>query len=341
MSKAYSGLFDDATKLDTMYGNTWSDVAAYLATTGKYNLSDSNSAAQLMEDAKETGRILTVIRAISQFVGPTSGKPEYRVTTKAGDAYAGELIKAFGELQTENYDTAVGKFLETFGEDAMVYMGAKTKVNPEYGGLEATREFGAWESKNKDLIDVYKKTAAYLAPAGNDFAFEVWMRQVGEMKRFRQTPADRIAQAQKRVGSSIWVDERAKFPVNPNKQQAEELRNIRADIHKRYPGFPIVADFNPNEFKNFVQQLRELVSDSRTKGNKNAGSITRYLDLRDKAIAKLKANGTSLDSTKNPYAIQMKQWLYSKGREIIEDNPEFGRIWDRELSAEVESIGGE
>lgn len=341
MTKAYSGLFDDSTKLDTMYGNTWSDVAAYLATTGNYDLSNSDSAAQLMEDAKESGRILTVIRAVSQFVGPTSGKPEYRVTTAAGDAYAGELIKAFGELQTENYDTAVARFLETFGEDAMVYMGAKTKVNPEYGGLEATAEFGKWEAKNKDLIDVYKKTAPYLAPAGDTFAFEVWMRQVGEMKRFRQTPADRIAQAQKRVGSSIWVEERSKFPVNPTKQQAAELRNIRADIHKRYPGFPIVADFNPNEFKNFVQQLRELVTDKRTKGNKNAASITRYLDIRDAAIKKLKDAGTSIDSTKNPYAIQMKAWLYSKGREIVNDNPEFGRIWDRELSAEVESIGGE
>jgi len=273
ISKAYSAFEADPSKLDTIYGNTFSDVAAYLATTGDYDLADSNSVAKMMEDARQTGSILTYVRAFSQFMGPTSGRVDYRIETNYGDVYVNELIKAFYELQSDDYETAVPIFLETFGEQALIYIGSKSRVSDEYGGLEATKQFGEWEAENEGLINSFKKTAAYLAPAGDDFSFEVWSSQIGVRKRLRQDPEERKNQAQKRVGSYLYSVERAKFPINPSKNERAELRQIREDINKRYPGFPIAADFNPGAFKNFIKELKDLVKDNRTKGNKTIVTI--------------------------------------------------------------------
>lgn len=336
ISKAISAFESDPSKLDTIYGNTFNDVAAYLATTGNYDLSDSNSVQKMMEDARQTGSLLTYVRALSQFMGPTSGRVDYRIETNYGDVYANELIKAFHELEADDYETAIPKFLETFGAQALIYIGSKTRVNPEYGGLEATKQFGEWESKNSGLINSFKKTAAYLAPAGDDFAFEVWSSQVGTGKRFRQGPEERLAQAQKRVGSYLYSVERAKYGENPTKLERQELRNVREDIHKRYPGFPVAAEFDPGEFPNFIDSLKRLIKDDRTKGNKTAATIAKYLKKRDEVQADLKKSGKTL-AGKTEIVRQAKNSLYTYGLVLIDENPEFARIWERELKGEVES----
>ena len=336
ISKAYSAFEADPSKLDTIYGNTFSDVAAYLATTGNYDLADSNSVSKMMEDAKQTGSILTYVRAFSQFMGPTSGRVDYRVETNYGDVYVNELIKAFHELEADNYETAIPIFLETFGDQALIYIGSKTRVSDEYGGLEATKQFGRWEAENEGLINSFKKTAAYLAPAGSDFAFEIWSRQVGTGKRIRQDPEERKNQAQKRVGSYLYSVERAKFGENPTKLERAELRNIREDIHKRYPGFPVAAEFKTGEFDNFIEELKTLVKDNRTKGNKTIVTIDKYLKKRDQVQTELAKSGKTLKA-KGLISMQAKNELYAYGELLIDENPEFARIWQRELSAEVES----
>jgi hypothetical protein len=336
ISKAYSAFDADPSKLDTIYGNTFSDVAAYLATTGEYDLADSNSVTKMMEDARQTGALLTYVRAFSQFMGPTSGRVDYRIDTNYGDVYVNELIKAFHELEDDNYETAIPIFLETFGDQALVYIGSKTRVNEKFGGLEATKEFGRWEQENAGLITSFKTTAAYLAPGGSDFSFEVWSSQVGTGKRIRQDPEERVAQAQKRVGSYLYSVERAKFGINPSKNERAELRNIRKDIHSRYPGFPIVSEFKTGEFDNFIDSLKRLVKDDRTKGNKTAATISKYLKKRDEVQAELAKSGKTLKSTRQ-IAMEAKNELYAYGELLIDENPEFARIWQRELSAEVES----
>jgi hypothetical protein len=336
ISKAYSAFEADPSKLDTIYGNTFSDTAAYLATTGEYDLADSNSVAKMMEDARQTATVLTYVRAFSQFMGPTSGRVDYRIETNYGDVYVNELIKAYHELSADNYETAIPIFLETFGEQALIYIGSKSRVSDEYGGLEATKQFGEWEAENEGLINAFKKTAAYLAPAGDDFSFEVWSSQIGVRKRLRQGPEERLKQAQKRVGSYLYSVERAKFGINPSKNERAELRNIRADINRRYPGFPIAADFNPGEFPNFIKELKDLVKDNRTKGNKTIVSIDKYLKKRDEIEAELAKGGATLKSSRQS-AMEAKNELYNYGLVLIDENPEFARIWQRELSAEVES----
>ena len=337
LTKAYSALFSSPGKLDTIYANTWADTFSYLCTTGQYDLSNADDVERMATDARQTGRIMTAIRAVSQFVGPTSGTVSYKADLEKGDAYANSLVAAFHDLEAENYDTAVGKFIDIFGSDAMIYMGSKTKVNPDFGGLEASKEFGNWEKKNTGLINFYKKTAAYLAPGGSDFAFETWTRQLSDLKRFRISPIDTLKDAQKKIGSALYVDFKKDYPSNPNEEERQELKDKRQELHDKYTGFPVVSQFNAGEFDTFISQLGELVKDKRTKGNKTAGTIKKYLAARTEQLTMLKDdyNKKSL-AGENVYVQDARGTLWAYGNKLAEENPDFARIWQRELQQEVE-----
>jgi len=333
MVKLKSALLDDPKMMGTIYQGVVHDTFNYLATTGQYDLNDSNDVERLFKDAAESARPLTFLRAASQFIGPTSGKIEFKADLLKGDVYVNSLVGAWHDLQAENYDTAVGEFIKIFGEDAFIYIGSKTKANPDYDGLEATSKFGEWQKKNGGLIESFKTTAPYLAPMGDDFSFEVWNRQIAGLQRFRQSPKDALKDAQKKIGSYYYREFKKQYPPNPDDDQRQEIRDKRAELHKKYDGFPIKAEFEVGKFDNFITDLRSLEKDKRTKNNPIMPAITEYLNERDKAMQSQELG--NLDGS-NDEIMMVKDSLWRFGNSLAEKNPGFARIWQRQLSQEVE-----
>jgi hypothetical protein len=332
-NKATSAILEDPKMMGTIYQGVVHDTFNYLATTGEYDLNDSNDVERLFKDAAETARPLSLLRAASQFIGPTSGKIEFKADLKKGDVYVNSLVGAWHDLQAENYDTAVGRFINIFGEDALIYMGAKTKANPDYDGLEATSVFGEWQKKNGGLIEAFKTTAPYLAPMGDDFSFEIWNRQISGLQRFRQSPEDALKDAQKKIGSYHYRNFRKQYPPNPDAEEREEIREKRKELHEKYDGFPLKAEFEVGKFPNFIETLRKLEKDKRTKNNPIMATITQYLDKRDVFLNDLERD--NLDGTSDDI-MEVKDSLWHFGNSLAEQNPNFARIWQRKLSQEVE-----
>jgi hypothetical protein len=333
--KLYSAILDKPDELSTIYGNTYADLFAHLSTTGEYDLNDSEDVARLHEDAKTKARGLTMLRAISQFVGPTAARPDYRYKNELGEYFwVNEMVKQYSAWQKEDYETATGKFLETFGDGALIYLGAKTSLDPKYKGVEVTAAYGRWEAENGDLINSFKSTAPYLAPIGDqELAMSVWSRQLGARIRNRNQPIDRLEQAQLRLGSYLYRTYRKN---NPN-ASTEDRRAERERIHKEYNGYPVDVPFVANDFKKFIAKVTELVDDKRTDGNPVAASIKEYLKNRQRASDKLQASDdVSLDAETNPTAIKYREALFKRGEELATLNPDFRRIWEQEFQAELE-----
>lgn len=329
----------DPSKLNTVYGNTYQDVFAHLSTTGDYDLSSSEDVTRMDQDAQAAARGVTIVRAISQFVGPTAATPQYRYKNEAGEYfYVNEMVKTFSDLQNENYDTAVKGFIEKFGLEAMIYLSGKTKTDPAYKGVEANESYGRWERENNDLISSYKTTAPFLAPgAFGEFSMEVYSRQLSAGMRKDRDNRDRLADAQRRIGSALYKNIRNQYPETLSDGQRLKLKEYRSQIHKQYPGFPETAEFTVGEFENFVSDLGRLVQDPRTEGNKVADSIYEYLKYRSNVKTSLKNQyGVSIDATKSAAANNARGMLYSKGEQLATVNPDFRRIWEQELSSEVE-----
>ena len=325
----------DTGKLDNVFGNTYIETLRALGASGDYNLDDPNDIQRIKEDGRRKARILTLLRAASQFFGPTAGTTEFKISTKEGDIFVSSLVKEFYDLQAKNYDTAVPEFLRKYGDEVELYMSSKTRSLVQ--GLEATEEFGAWERENAELFDTYPDVAAYLAPAGSEFNFSVWDRQIRTGKRERLSDEQVIELAQRRIGAAKYADARRMMGPYPSALQKDVLRKYRTYLHEQYPGFPLYAEFTVGEFQNNVEQLRNLVNDDRVAGNVTAGTIRQYLTYRDQAIGAYVASGgkpTGFQNAKS--AIGLRDALASIGATLSERDSNFARVYERLLAQEVE-----
>lgn len=331
VSKMIEAFRANPNKLDGIYYNTYIETAQALSTTGEYDLSDPDEKLRLFEDAKPRARVLTFMRAASQFLGPTSGTTEFMVETKGGDMMASVLVAEFQRLNRENPDTAVEKFYEIFGDDAYLYMSGKTQA--QVGGLSASDQFGDWERQNSDLFKKYPEAAAYFAPAGDDFSYATYERQIRTGKRKRLTDDEMVELAQRRVGSAIYRNLKKKLGTDPTTAQREWLANARRAIHQRLPGFPEVAVFTVGEFDTRVEQIRDAANDAALENNPVAKAVRAYMKYRDQAYAEVERSGNK-DIRAEKFT-ELRQWLFNIGTAIGEQEPGFNRVWD-ELSSEVD-----
>jgi len=265
---------------------------------------------------------------MSQFLGPSAGVQEWKVPTKIGDQYVSVLTEQLRKFQQEDYDTAILKFENLYGEELSLYVSSKSRALR--GGLEATQEFSDWAATNQDVLDRYERVGAYFAPTGSDFNFTVWNQQLEEKSREKLGDKEIIKLAQLRVGSSKYRAFRRTMPANLNEKQRSVLAAFREVLHEEFPGFPVKAEYTVGEFANSLVEIRESLNDQRLANNPIMSSLRQYMQMRD-SMEQL--SGQSLNSKRND---NTRANLYSYGEYLASENPEFGRIWDRLLSQEVE-----
>ena len=343
LEEAWGG---DTQKLQTVFGNTYIETLRALSASGEYDLADPNEQEQLYADARGKARVLTMLRAAGQFFGPTSPSPEFKIETVSGDFYGTQLVKEFQKLQDPNsigadgargnYETAVSRFLDIYGNDALLYISNKTESIA--GGLEATDDFGDWErGEGKGLISQYPDVAGFMAPGGDDFSFEVWSRQLAKGRRRRLSDREIVELAQYKAASAQYRELRDKLPPRPTAEQKRWLRQWRVKLNKEYPGFPAVAEFNPGEFPKKLEQLDRLVKDDRLQGNDVADATRQYLAARDAAVERyVQAGGAAGGFSTATAAGPLRDWLAGIGKALKQETPEFARLYERLLSNEVE-----
>ena len=239
------------------------------------------------------------------------------------------MVKIFSKMQEEDYDTAVPRFLNVFGEEAALYVGSKSRsLIP---GLEATSEFGEWELKNKGLLTEYPDVAAYFGPQGSEYNFDVYRRQEQEGNREKLSVREMVLLAQNRIGSAKFGAARKMFGAFPSKQESEKLAAYRLKLSNEYPGFKPVAEFTVGKYENQLVHLREIIKDPRLKNNEIVPYVERYLAARDSLLA-----NEDLKSFDSLAAAPLAETIYAFGKGLAKENPQFDRIWQRLLSSEVE-----
>jgi hypothetical protein len=323
--------------LQTVYGNTYIETLRALSASGEYDLSDPNEQEQLYADARRKAQVIAGMRVLGQFFGPTSPAPEFKIDTIKGDFYGTQLVKEFQKLQATNYDTAVSEFLRIYGNDALLYISNKTESVT--GGLEATDEFGDWErGEGSDILKKYADVGGFMAPGGDNFSFEVWSRQITKGRRRRLTDREIVELAQYKAASSQYRALRDKLPAEPSQEQKAWLRQWRVKLNQEYPGFPVVAEFNPGEFPKKIEQLTRLVNEKSMGDNDVAIATKQYLEAREKAIQQYVAAGGAAGGFGTAQATSAsRDWLANIGKALKQETPEFARLYDRLLANEVEA----
>ncbi len=331
--KVISGL-TDSPEGSSIYANTFMETFQALASSGKYDLATDQGQEDLYEQAKKYAKTLTLMRGFIQFSGPSRFSPEFEVMTKQGDVLATMLTKEFFEMQndTENggYDTAVQRFIETFGEDAFIYMGRKTRST--VGGLESTEEASKFERQHASLFRRYKEVAGFFAPGGGSYSQPAYFRQIQTGQKERVTPEELLSQAQRTIGFSYYKAMRDKAGPYPTEAQREYLRGYREFLVKKYPGFGEGETKTSQERTDELNKLREAAST--LPDNPVAQAIEKYMAKRDEALAELSKAGLSSLSSKQ--AEPFRDYLYGYGEALAETYPDFGRVWQQLISYEVD-----
>ncbi|NBQ48458.1 MAG: hypothetical protein EBU33_08415, partial [Sphingobacteriia bacterium] len=237
---------------DRVFGDMKMQVMEALTLTGKYDLTTLAGAQKLEDDANLKARVLLGLRALGQFTGPARPVPQIiaplpedkkqgtitidgeKIDLSKIDIHGTELSKYFRELQSADYDTAVRKFMDTFGEDAFLYMAGKTKST--VGGLDASQDFAAWERSNSKFFTTYKEVAGYFAPVGTKFDYQVYLRQIELGLRERLQPDELVAESQRLVGTALYREVVRAAGPNPSAAQKAIINQERTKLEKQYPG---------------------------------------------------------------------------------------------------------
>lgn len=325
--EAVSGDPDSARKL----GDLTMDTMKALSTTGEYNLADPADQQRIQEDATDKARILLALQGIGQFLGPSRPSVEFKITTKDGDVMANELAKTFRSYQAENYDTAVQRFLDTFGNDAFLYMTGKTKAVS--GGLDASTAFGNWETANGDVMARYQDVAGYFAPVGSNFDYQVYMRQIETGSRNRLKPSDLISESQALVGKAMYRQVTREVGPKPSEEQNAWLRQYRDKLKTQLPGFATsVVDIN--RIPGLISQVEIAANDQILDSNPIAEAAKAYFDARTQAITEAQRRGYVGITGKN--TSDLRQWLAAFADTLTLKYPEFQRLYDRLLYNELD-----
>jgi len=328
--KLYEAFMADTNNLSNTYGNVYTETLRALSVNPKYDQSTSEGVNSLLADAKSRARTLTIMRMVSQFLGPSAGVQQWRIPTKIGDQYVAVLTEQLRKFQEEDYDTAILRFENLYGEELQLYVSSKSKALR--GGLEATQEFGDWTALNQDILNEYERVGAYFGPSGSDFNFTVWGQQLEEGSREKLSDREMIKLAQLRVGSAKYRAFRRTLPANLSEKQSSVLAAYRVLLNEELgDGFPIKAEFLVGDYQNSLSELRDALKDPRLAENPIMDSLRQYMEARDSLESQ---SGVSLKAKRNQ---KSRARLYTFGEYLSDQNTEFGRIWDRLLAQEVES----
>lgn len=314
---------------DRIYANTLLEVTRQLASTGEYGVTP-DERERLLNDARDQARVITGMRGVLQAVVPSSPQIQYLAETEKGDVVAGLLVQDFAALQEADYDTAVEKFLDKYGEQAMAYMIGKTRST--VGGQQASTAYGDWERENGDLIRKYKDVAGYFAPQDEGFNSTVFQRQQAQGTRVRRTPEEVLADAEAMVARWQYDQAKAQLGERPTKEQSAWLRDVKAALIEDYPGWN--PDAVPNNLPGKIRTLQKAKDDDKIAGTEIGEALDKYFTARDQAIEAAGGAGRTTLATAKKTAY-LRDWLRQVGGALSEDYPQFSRVWDEVLSREL------
>lgn len=324
---------------DRIFGDLKLDLVRNLAASGKYDLTTEQGKLDLEKDAISKARMLLILQGVAQFAGPVRPTPELITMTKQGDMMASELSKAWFDMRRENPDNAVNNFLETFGEDAFLYMQSKTRAL--VGGLEASEEAVAWEVQNKDIFSKYPEVAGYFAPAGSETNWRVYVRLIERGRRENIiSTKEFIDLAQRMVGSSLYRKLSRRAGPRPTDMQEDILREYKVALGKRYPGYR-KAEMDVNSEAAKIDVLREAAFDPQLVDNPATDYLRTYFGYRDQALEAVERLGlvsTGPRPFQSKKAAEIRSLLREVGEDLSASSPEFARIWSYILYNEVDIV---
>lgn len=319
-----------------LFANTVGSTMDYLASSGDYDMTNPDEVRRLKDEATGLARNVYLLRGIVQFGAPTAPQPEYLVKDPDGDLdVARVVLQDFYKMQEEDYDGAVGEFLDRYGKDLfLLTQGKSFSIAPK---LPVTKDAANWERANGDIVSKYDKVWGFFAPTGEseDFDYQAYVRQFERGDRVSLTPEQRLSLAQARVGRHIYGIAQARLDDKPTSDEREWLAAVKERIRQEYPGFGEMTPGLPARASTdqIVDQLRRATLDPKLAGTEQAKAVGLYMQARDRALAY--ANEIGVKTLEAQAAEPARTWLNGVAKAVVARYPSFEEMFDVVFSREV------
>lgn len=334
------------------YNGTVMDTMTYFASTGEYQQTRAGFA-RLAEDAKRDAASLYIMRGLTQSTAPSAPSPDFQVLVEgengepAAEAASSAVVYAdFRAMQEEDPETATGRFLEKYGEDAFLVMQSSSRTVSV--GAPVTAEGIQWVQDNPDMQERFPLVYGLFAPSQGEFDYRAYISQFTDGSREQLTPEQFAAMGNNLVGGYLYRqarDEALQMAAEAGRSSITEnqrlwLKDYRQQLMEEHPGYDpegVPGVSSTASTAQLVRQVIEAANDPVVLSTDAGRGLNRYLRLRDQVAEQARYY------TGDPESFQGRQmfaaqraWLRDQADAVIRDHPAFAEVWDRVLSRELD-----
>lgn len=321
---------------DRIYGNNLMQVATYLSSTGEYG-NTPEEQQRLMNDARVSARKLYTIRALGQFLLPSSPSFQWLVQDDKGNNLSTRVLadEFYTLSQDAGYQEAVSRYLDMYGEDAIgaIIPHSRSVIYGAPTSLEAAQ----WVEKNASVKKDFPLTYGFFAPTG-EFHNPTYVKSFTSGERETLTVEEWNMLRDSLLGNYHFqraLDMLGDRADNPADNQRAWLEQQRKNIEEAYPkwGHHEGLSERPTT-EHMVEELYRALDDPTLARTDVGRALDTYLRYRDQAQAQAEELGY-VSFNKAQAMAPTRQWLAEKATRLIEDTPDFRQVWNLVLSREL------
>ncbi len=327
---------------DRVYMNTVTDVAAYLNSTGEYDIQGSNAREEMVRlfvDAKEKAKWLYLVRAAAQTTLPSAPQLKFMAEDPNGNLIAMRAIvddyqkmKKKARKEGRPNADAFDEFLNKWGVDNVLLTSSKSQRNVP--GLTSTVEQRDWERANSDLTKKYPDVWALFAPEGTKYDSTAYNAQLRSGQRVALTTDEIIRRTNDRLASHLYNRGREALLNEPltTPQRQQRLRNLKDALRREYPGYEQTAFARDSAA--LIVQLEQALSEPVFADTQTGRALSEYFAVRARAQGTVSRAGLSWPPTSDRAAL-VRDGLLRVGQALAQKYPNFARTWDEVLESEI------
>ena len=331
---------------ERLYGNTQWQVARYLYSKDPERYAGPNGAQLLDEESRPITRNLFLTRAMLQATSPAAPLISSNIVGENGELVDQAVVAdAYLRFLEEDYETALLRTLELYGSGSVLVSQGNT-ASTVYGGTPLEGAGYDWVKDNPGVAREHPQLYGFFAPLGDgsDFSREAYHNTLDTGERVQLTLDQKFRLAQHRHASAIYRTYRDQIEGSPNATQRAQLAAIRQELREQLPGYDNVGDIvgNRADVVRVIQggDVDRALEDPLLRETEAGQALAAYWDFRAGVLEQAAAAGFDMNSdggwrTSNEGA-PYRDALRSAGEEVVQQVPEFARMWDLFLSREFE-----
>jgi len=294
---------------------------------------------RLVDDSRKSARWFYLIKGLAGGVAPAAPDGEWMLETKNGQALrASALAEVLQTMREDDFDTADQRFMELYGPDVMTVLSTPMTTSTIYS-VPTTSEGVAWVMANPGIEDKLPNVYGFFAPEGGEEDFTIYNDYFRKGEAIRLSPENwgrMLNHTKGNVAYRQYVEEVG--DQENTKVGKAYLKMRREELWDQYPGWRDErGKLNKAPDRTFIDEAYRALDIPAIRRTDAGQGLAKYLEARDEVAAFAEREGYAWPGTSQAM-LPGRLYLDERARDIIDEHPQFKKLYDYILSRETEEL---